>query len=337
MKKTLLALAIASISTSAFAVNTSSENSLNQADLFEFSAMHADQFKVGGSVGIGGYYNTKAKAVYDDWATALTVAVEYRNNSIVGYVETDLMLNYTTDSKNTKGILPGGSTLATNVDKAWLGFDTGFGVLSYGWENDTALDAVDGKGDNTYEFGSSAGIGDAFNVAKFQGSTSGFAYGISYFDLDENRAVSGANGYLGLEQEMFNIYAGYEKRSNHLKTTTVTGNVMLGQLTVGANVWRQDGAEAKDLADQTITGRNTGYYVSGAFALNDALTLAAGYNATEFKPAGEHKYDASYFNVAAMYTMAKNIDMGIDVRRDLKVEEGNDKETYVFAAAYYYF
>ncbi|MFA0154328.1 porin, partial [Vibrio sp. 10N.261.46.C10] len=53
MKKTLLALAIAAVSTSAFAVETSSQNS---KPMFEFEDMHKDQFSVSGAWGVGGYY-----------------------------------------------------------------------------------------------------------------------------------------------------------------------------------------------------------------------------------------------------------------------------------------
>lgn len=74
MKKTLVALAIASISSSAFAVNTSSQNSQNE-DMFAFDSMHKDQFSVSGAMGVGGYYDTGSKAFYDDRATGLTLAV----------------------------------------------------------------------------------------------------------------------------------------------------------------------------------------------------------------------------------------------------------------------
>ncbi|MFA0520199.1 porin, partial [Vibrio sp. 10N.222.55.E8] len=139
-------------------------------------------------------------------ATGLTVAVNYKNNRWIGYFETDLMMNYSSDEQ-AKDIQSGP---ATDVDKAWLGFDTGVGVASFGWENDTALDKVDGAGDMTYEFGASAGdASDAFNVVKFEGATSGIAYGISAFDTDDNREKGemGYNGYVGVEQDMFNIYA----------------------------------------------------------------------------------------------------------------------------------
>lgn len=342
MKKTLLALAIASISASAFAVDTSSRNSKNE-DMFAFDPMHKDQFSVSGSVGVGGYYDTGSKAFYDDWATGLTLAVNYRNNRIVGYFETDFMLNYSTDpdvkraSSTDKYSGP-----ATDVDKAWLGFDTGFGIASYGWENDTALDKIDGAGDFTYEFGASAGdASDAFNVVKFQGATNGFAYGVSYFETEDFHTSSinpkgevkenqkGVNGYVGIEQEAFNVYAGYETRDSDYDVYTVTGNVKLGAVKLGANFW----IEETDTATEDMT--NTGYYVSAGYTVSEDLTLAAGYAGNTEEEANVDT-DYSYVNVAAMYTLAKNMDMGIDVRQDLDAG-GDDEETYVFAAGYYYF
>ncbi|MGR6861868.1 porin [uncultured Aliivibrio sp.] len=337
MKKTLVALAIASISTSAFAVDTSSQNSKND-EMFAFDSMHKDQFSVSGSVGVGGYYDTKSKALYDDWATGLTLAVNYRNNRIIGYFETDFMLNYTTDSK-TSPVLNKGSEFATDVDKAWLGFDTGFGIASFGWENDTALDAIDGAGDNTYEFGASAGdASDGFNVVKFQGSTSGFAYGVSYFETGDIHVTAdkGVNGYVGIEQEIFNVYAGYETRDEaEYDVITVTGNVNLGVVKLGANFWIEDG-DAKDLTGKNITNKeNTGYYLSAGYTLSEDLTLAAGY-AANTKDISNVETDYSYMNVAAMYTLASNMDMGVDIRQDLDAGAA-DEETYVFAAGYYYF
>ncbi|GLR75210.1 porin [Aliivibrio sifiae] len=332
MKKTLLALAIASISASAFAVDTSSQNSKNE-DMFAFDSMHKDQFSVSGSVGVGGYYDTGSKAFYDDWATGLTLAVNYRNNRIVGYFETDFMLNYTTDSETKHASsTEKNSSPATDVDKAWLGFDTGYGIASYGWENDTALDAIDGAGDFTYEFGASAGdASDAFNVVKFQGATNGFAYGVSYFETDDVHvaAEKGVNGYVGIEQEAFNVYAGYETRDSDYDVYTVTGNVKLGAVKLGANFWIEE-TDTKVL-DKT----NTGYYVSAGYTVSEDLTLAAGY-AGNTEEIGKTDTDYSFMNVAAMYTLAKNMDMGIDIKQQLDAGD-KDEETFVFAAGYYYF
>ncbi|WP_333917822.1 porin [Vibrio crassostreae] len=343
MKKTLVALAIASISTSAFAVNTSSQNSQNE-EMFAFDSMHKDQFSVAGSFGVGGYYDTGSKAFYDDWATGLTLAVSYRNNRFVGYFETDMMLNYTTDNNvaandaATSGWVNGIDTgPATDVDKAWLGFDTGYGIASFGWENDTALDKVDGAGDNTYEFGTSAGdASDAFNVVKFQGATNGIAYAISYFETndDHNDAEKGVNGYIGIEQEVFSVYAGYEGRDDEkdYEVYTVTGSMQLGSMKLGLNSW----------IDQNDEMKNTGFYFSGGYTLSDDLTIAAGYAFNTNEEDNLSDVDSSYINVAAMYRIADNADMGIDIKQDIEGARsiGNtqyDEETHVFAAAYYYF
>ncbi|OEE79009.1 porin [Vibrio genomosp. F6] len=332
MKKTLVALAIAAVSTSAFAAETSSQNA---KPMFEFDPMHKDQFSVSGAWGVGGYYDTETDAVYDDWATGLTLAVNYQNNRFLGYVEVDLEMNYSTD-ESKKDIQSGPGT---DLDKAWIGFETGAGVLSFGWENDTALDKVDGKGDNTYEFGASAGdASDGYNVIKFQGATSGIAYGISMSETSDDRteADSAYNGYVGLEQDTFNLYAGYETRADaDYNVISVSGNVNLGELTLGANVWSNEGAD--DVADNTTNLKEIGYYVSGAYPVSEALTLAAGYAGGTVEEDATADIDASYFNVAAMYTMSDRVDMGIDIRRDLDVPAGNDEETYVFAAAFYSF
>jgi len=344
MKKTLIALAIASISSSAFAVSTSSQNSQNE-EMFAFNPMHKDQFSVSGSFGVGGYYDTGSKAFYDDWATGLTLALNYRNNRVVAYVETDLMLNYTTDNNvanadaATSGWVNGIDTgPATHVDKAWIGFDTGYGIASFGWENDTALDKVDGAGDTTYEFGASAGdASDAFNVVKFQGATNGFAYAISYFETedDHNDADKGVNGYIGLEQEVFSVYAGYETRDDEkdYEVYSLSGNMKLGSMKLGLNSW----------IDQNDEMKNTGFYFSGGYTLSEDLTIAAGYAFNTNEKDNLSDVDSSYINVAAMYRISDNADMGIDIKQDLEgariagTNNQYDEETHVFAAAYYYF
>ncbi|ERB67344.1 porin [Vibrio coralliilyticus] len=343
MKKTLVALAIASMSASAFAANDSSQNS---KPTFEFDPMHKDQFSVSGSWGVGGYYDTYSEAFYDDWVTALTVAVNYQNNRLLGYVEVDLEMNFNSSESDNDRVSavygdPVTSGPGTDVDKAWLGFDTGYGVLSFGWENDTALDKVDGAGDFTYEFGSSAGdTSDDFNVFKFQGSTSGFAYGISASDSSDDRdaAESTYNGYVGVEQETFNIYAGYETRDKdngeEYEVTSLSGNVTISDLKLGANFWINDSENDAKSGSET-----TGFYLSTAYPVTPKLTLAAGYadQTTDSQNTTVADVDYSYFNVAAMYTVSDKFDMGVDIKRDLEEKFDNEEQTYVFAAAYYYF
>ncbi|MFM2580178.1 porin [Vibrio fortis] len=339
MKKTLLALTIAAASTSAFA-NVGLENA---KPTFEFDPMHKEQFSVSGAVGVGGYYDTKTNAMYDDWATALTLAVSYQNNRLVGYFETDFEFNWTTDDKdNGFGVK---NEFNTDVDKAWLGYETDYGVLSFGWENDTALDKVDGAGDNTYEFGSSAGdASDAFNVVKFQGATSGFAYGVSYFETgdDHDTADKGVNGYVGFEHEIFNVYAGYETRDKRdeqdYDVISLSGNAKLGEFTVGVNYWINDGnTKALGHTDYIAGKEVTGYYLSGSYPVSDQLTLAAGYNAnSQTADSAANEKDTSSVNIAAMYTLNDRVDMGIDILQELDADT-RDEETYVFAAAFYSF
>jgi len=332
MKKTLLALTIAAASTSAFA-NVGLENS---KPTFEFDPMHKEQFSVSGAIGVGGYYDTKTNAIYDDWATALTLAVSYKNNRILGYFETDFELNWTTDENDNGFDVK--NDFGTDVDKAWLGFDTGVGVASFGWENDTALDKVDGAGDFTYEFGSSAGAPDAFNVVKFQGATSGFAYGISYFETDDvhSKADKGLNGYVGFESEVVNVYGGYGTRDDaDYQVYSVSGNSKIGELDLGVNFWINEGAD--DVAKNTSNLETVGYYISAGYPMTEQLTLAAGYNANSTTEDGEADKDNSRLNISAMYTLNDRVDMGIDILQDIDAGKGNDEETGVFAAMFYSF
>lgn len=334
MKKTLLALTIAAASTSAFA-NVGLENA---KPTFEFDPMHKEQFSVSGAVGVGGYYDTKTNAMYDDWATALTLAVSYQNNRLVGYFETDFEFNWTTDDKDNGFDVK--NEFNTDVDKAWLGYETDYGVLSFGWENDTALDKVDGAGDNTYEFGSSAGdASDAWNVVKFQGATSGIAYGISYFETDEDHdaADKGVNGYVGYESEIFNVYGGYETRDEaDYQVYSLSGNSKVGELDLGVNFWINEG-DKKDLVNSNTTNLETvGYYISAGYPVTEQLTIAAGYNANSTTEDGEADKETSTVNIAAMYTLNDRVDMGIDILQELDADT-RDEETYVFAAAFYSF
>ena len=176
-------------------------------------------------------------------------------------------------------------------------------------------------------------------MVKFEGATSGIAYGVSYFETKDSRNDDkfdkGVNGYIGLEQEVFNLYAGYENRDyeDDFEVYTVTGNVKVGALKLGVNSW----------IEESDSEKNTGYYLSGGFTVSEDLTLAAGYASSNNELDGQADVDASYINIAAMYRIAENADMGIDIKQDI---EGSrigstgmqyDEETHVFAAAYYYF
>ncbi|MBF4254378.1 porin, partial [Vibrio anguillarum] len=326
---TLLALAVVSISSQAFAEAP--------------TAINSDQFKVSGQLGLGAYYDTFTESVYDDWATAATVKVAYKNGYVVGYLEADLEMNFDTDeSKESpyEGAIQSGP--ATDIDKAWVGIDTSYGIASWGWENDTALDTVDGAGDLTVEFGNSAGdASDGFNVFQFRGQASSIAYGISYFDTSDDRdaADSGINGFLGFKSETVNVYAGYETRDEaKYDVVSLSGNAKFGAFQLGANAWINDG-DKKDLTGKDASEKkSTGFYVSTAYSVSDDLTLALGYSATTDEAKGAADYDSSYANVAAFYNL-NGVDVQVDIKQDIENgDAGKDQEeTWVFAAAYWYF
>jgi hypothetical protein len=162
---------------------------------------------------------------------------------------------------------------------------------------------------------------------------------VSYFETSASHraADKGVNGYIGLEQDMFNIYAGYETRDEHdYDVYTVTGNVDLGAVMLGANFWIEEGGA--NLVSNTTDKKNTGYYLSAGYPVNDLMTLAAGYAANTAEENNEADKDQSYMNIAMTYKLGQNADMGIDVKQILDTgDKSVDKETYVFAAAFYYF
>jgi hypothetical protein len=304
MKKSILALAIATLTTpSVFAA---------EAGTFESDL----------SGGIGGYYNSESESFYDDWATGLTVATNYTNGSIVGYLEVDLMFNWT-DDEDASGV---SNDTVPDVDKAWVGYTTDYGVISYGWENDTALDKVDGAGDQTVEFGSSAGdTSDAFDVIKFEGSSEAIQYGISYFKTGENTgdSDSGVNGYVGYKVDTFAVYGGLEDREE-ASIASLSGYVNVGTATLGLNTWLND-AEDDDGEYEA-----TGFYASAGFTVTDALTLSAGYvsESKDYDDGGDTDSDA--VNVAASYTVSDVVTVQGDIQDDGDV-------TKFFLAAYYDF
>ncbi|WP_067583621.1 porin [Endozoicomonas ascidiicola] len=328
MQKTILAAVVASV----FA---------GQA-MAEIKPLSADQFTVSGEATVGGYYNENADQKFKtDGATVFQLGASYKNGGIVGYVEVDLKAEYGAGMDED---------VVSDLDKAWIGYDFGFGTLSYALENDTALDAVDGAGDMTYEFGMSApDASDAFDVVKFQGGVSGFAYGVSYFETDEDKKKNelkrkGYNGYVGFEGDMFNVYAGYEEKESATKTamikdekdtvTTVTGNIDLGAVQLGANVWK-----AEDFTAAKTSEEQDGYYVSAASTFN-TLTLSTGYGEVDH----DDKFESyKQVNVAGFYQMSSNTFVGVDVAYHMPEEDLNakgekqDDETRVFLKAGYTF
>lgn len=302
MKKTMIALAVlAAGSTSVMAED----------------ALSGEHFSVKAEAGIGGYYDSVSKELYDDWATGLTLKVSYENGNVIGYVEEDIEFNYSTAADGEQ-IEDG---VNTDLDKAWVGYKTEAGVASYGYENDTALDKVDGAGDMTFELGSSAGdASDQFHVIKFQGKADVLAYGISTY-TDEENTNRGYNGYVGAELEGTNIYVGYETNDSDWIVYTLSANTKAGSVDLGANVWHQG-------VDKDGFEKATGYYVSAGLAATEQVYLAAGYKGGEAKP----DVDASALNVSATYQATSAVKLGTDVQYDIENEESK-----AFARATYKF
>ncbi len=288
----------------------------------EIQPLSGDQFTVGGEVGVGGYYKESDKA-FNTGATGLTIKTSYKNGPVVGYLEVDADADY---GKNKA------DDIETDLDKLWVGYDFGFGVLSYGVENDSALDKVDGAGDLTVDFGFGAGsTGDGFDVIKFEGKNSGFAYGVSYFETDEETNVAdedtekdtkvgdkrGYNGYFGYEHDMFSVYAGYEKLKNDDKVATLTGNVDLDVIKLGANLWREDDGTETD-----------GFYLSAAKSFG-AFEVSAGYGEANTD------IDDKNFNIGVNYDVSDNVYIAADYQYDKN--EGSDNYQNVYLKAGYTF
>ncbi|MHA2939774.1 porin [Vibrio sp. RC27] len=158
---------------------------------------------------------------------------------------------------------------------------------------------------------------------KFQGSSAGAQYGISYFKVGDNTSTSptAVNGYVGYKADTFAVYAGLEERSTDYSVVSLSGNASFGAVTVGANAWIND----QDGGDET-----TGIYASAGFAVSDALTLSAGYvtKTTEANTGAETDYDA--INVAASYDVSDVVTVQGDIKDD-------GDRTDVFLVAYYDF
>ncbi|USD33407.1 MULTISPECIES: porin [Vibrio] len=268
MKKTVLAVALSLITGSAVAAD----------------ALSGDQFTVSGEIAVGGYYQTDRKEVneevnnfdkqkdeefYNGGVTGFDIFADYENGNIVGKFggEFDVENDYgTSDSTFT-------------ITDTWVGYKTGAGVVSAGYANDTALDAVDGAADQTIEFlWSPNDASDARQVVKFEGDKEGVKYGISYYgdrnytdDSAEEERQPGYNGYLGYENDTFMVNFGYEDNDEDKGTTDklylVNGSVKLGSVGIGATFAEEEFADGKKVK---MYNTSAGYTI-------DALYLAVGY------------------------------------------------------------
>lgn len=295
----------------------------------EIQPLSGDQFTVGGEATIGGNYkdNASKKDGFDSNATELSLNASYKNGGIVGYTEVDFKAQY---GRNTN------DDLATDIDKAWVGYDFGFGVLSYGIENDTALDKVDGAGDLTFENGVSAGAPDGFDVIKFQGATNGVAYGLSHYNVDDSKdSAKGYNGYVGYEADKFSVYAGYgeqEATEDHdvdQKVISLSGNVDLGVVQLGANIYKGEAYSSLAAAGSDKLIDADGYYVSVAKSF-DALELAAGHSKTDADVIDD---DVKTYNFSAKYSLTSQAYVGADIVM-LETDGVDDATNFYFKAGY---
>ena len=303
----------------------------------DIQPLSGDQFTVGGEVTVGGNYkdNKDKKDGFDATNTELSINASYANGGIVGYAEVDFLADYGVNADDD---------IKSDVDKAWIGYDFGFGVLSYGLENDTALDKVDGAGDLTFENGVSAPeASDRFDVIKFQGAVNGIAYGISHYNQSEEKKedATGFNGYVGYQADMFSVYAGYEKeeafddvagknvKADDETVISISGNVDLGVVQLGANYWKAEQYKAAGAGSDNLEDVD-GYYVSAAKSFG-AVDLAAGYSNTD----KEVSADVKTYNVSAVYNVSSNTYVGADVV--MADEDGADDATNVYFKAGYIF
>ncbi|WP_394247298.1 porin [Vibrio profundi] len=251
MKKTAVAVALSLVTGSAFALE----------------ALSGEQFTVSGEFAAGGYSDSSRSddEVYNGGATGFDIFADYQNGNIIGKFggEFDIEDDYgTSDSEFT-------------ITDTWVGYTTGFGVISAGYANDTALDAVDGAADQTIEFlWSPSDASDARQVVKFEGDKEGFKYGISYFgdrNYDNEDRQGGYNGYVGYANETFTINAGYEDNDEQEGSTDklylVNGTVTVGNFGVGATFAEEEFADGEKIQ---LANTSIGYSM-------DALYLAAGY------------------------------------------------------------
>ncbi|CAL9981428.1 hypothetical protein VPHD479_0241 [Vibrio phage D479] len=296
MKNVLIASALAFAATSAVAAPVTS-----------------DDFTVSGEFAVGGYVDSNAedqsRDFYNGGVTGADIGIAFEHGMFVGYGEVDVNVEDNFTAKNV------GDTV--DLDKLWVGVKLGkAGVLSYGVENDTALDKIDGAGDMTVEFGySAADADDAFNVIKFEGQHHVLAYGASVSDTgpDADR-VGTFNTYVGLVGDSSAVYAGYEIREHDTTVYTITGNTKLGFVDLGANVFTQE-LEGK--------GFDEGYFVSAGVPIS-ALYVSTGYAYTTDQE--------SVANLGASYAFNQHFEVMVDSKYNFETEDaaGFVKGAYSF-------
>tara|TARA_Y100001960_G_C14692675_1_gene837272 strand:+ start:532 stop:1500 length:969 start_codon:yes stop_codon:yes gene_type:complete len=320
MKKTVLAVALSLVAGSAIAADVNQNASERARESMIDLILSGEEFSVGGQVAVGGYYQEGREVAGED--------KEFYNGGVTGF---DLFVNY--QKGNVLGQFAGEFDLADNyssmdaefkVIDTWVGYKTGFGVASIGYANDSALDAVDGAADLTVEFGASASdASDVNQVVKFEGIKEGFKYGVSYYGDRETDASGqkGFNGYVGFQNEQFQVNAGYEKNDEDNSADgieqimLVNGVVTLGDIALGANVAKHESFAGDDA---TLYSGSAGYTI-------DKLYLAAGYAKLE---------DTKWTNFGATYQFTNKLSALVDFKVDLTDNDSSDDLEAFFKVAY---
>ncbi|WP_394127277.1 porin [Vibrio hepatarius] len=328
MKKTVLAVALSLVAGSAIAADVNQDVSERARESIIDLILSGEEFSVGGQVAVGGYYAEGPERVGQK--------DEFYNGGVTGF---DLFINY--QKGNVLGQFAGEFDLADNyssmdasfaVIDTWVGYKTGFGVASIGYAADSALDAVDGAADLTVEFGASASdASDVNQVVKFEGIKEGFKYGVSYYgDRQANaKGQKGFNGYVGFQNDSFQVNAGYENNDEDNSEKDQTEQIMLvngvayfGDFAVGANLAQHENFAGQD---SLLVSTSVGYTM-------DKVYLAAGYANQEAYVSSEA--DTEWVNFGATYQITKKTSALVDFKVDLTDDNGSDDLEAFFKLAY---
>lgn len=323
MKKTVLAVALSLVAGSVIASDVNQNASERARESMIDLILSGEEFSVGGQVAVGGYYaeGREDREFYNDGVTGFDLFINYQKGNVLGQFagEFDLADNYSSMDAEFK------------VIDTWVGYKTGFGVASIGYANDSALDAVDGAADLTVEFGASASdASDVNQVVKFEGIKEGFKYGVSYYGDRETDATGsrGFNGYVGFQNEMLKVNAGYEKNQDNDVETAIeqimllNGVVNLGDIALGANVAQHENFAGQD---SLLVSTSVGYTI-------DKVYLAAGYANQEAYDSS--KPDTKWTNFGATYQFTNKLSALVDFKVDLTDNDSSDDLEAFFKVAY---
>ncbi|MDA0127619.1 porin [Vibrio sp. MarTm2] len=334
MKKTVLAVALSLVAGSAIAADVNQTTSERARESLIDLILSGEEFSVGGQVAVGGEYlegrqneNGEDREFHNYDVTGFDLFVNYQKGNVLGQFagEFDLDNNYSSMDASFA------------VIDAWVGYKTGFGVASVGYAADSALDAVDGAADLTVEYGASASdASDVNQVVKFEGIKEGFKYGVSYYGDREADASGqkGFNGYVGFQNEQFQVNAGYEKNDEDNSADgieqimLVNGVVNLGDIALGANIAKHELFNSEDLM---MYSASAGYTI-------DKLYLAIGYaDSEEWDNEQAKKVDSQWTNFGATYQFTNKLSALVDFRVDLSEEKDSSEDLAAFFKVAYDF